>query len=116
MLNTKGEVLYVGKAKNLRKSVSSYARVAGQDGRITKMIAQTAGLDIIITQTEAEALLLEAHVIKTCGHGPMWFSVMIRATPIFFCLLIIVGLDWKNTGAPVIGRENILVHSHLLAQ
>ena len=64
MLSTKGEVLYVGKAKNLRKRVSSYARVAGHDGRITKMIAQTAGLEIIITQTEAEALLLEANLIK----------------------------------------------------
>ena len=64
MLNTKGEVLYVGKAKNLRKRVSSYARVAGHDGRITKMIGQTAGLEIIITQTEAEALLLEANLIK----------------------------------------------------
>ncbi|MEE2693887.1 MAG: excinuclease ABC subunit UvrC [Pseudomonadota bacterium] len=64
MLNSKGEVLYVGKAKNLRKRVSSYTRVPGQDGRIAKMIGETAGLEIIITQTEAEALLLEANLIK----------------------------------------------------
>jgi len=64
MLNTNGDVLYVGKAKNLRKRVSAYARATGHDGRIIKMIAQTAGLEIIITQTEAEALLLEANLIK----------------------------------------------------
>ena len=64
MLNTKAEVLYVGKAKNLRKRVASYTRVAAHDGRIAKMIARTAGIEIIITETEAEALLLEANLIK----------------------------------------------------
>ena len=64
MLNQKGEVLYVGKARNLRKRVASYARVTGHAGRITRMITQTANLEIIITQTEAEALLLEANLIK----------------------------------------------------
>ena len=64
MLNQKGEVLYVGKARNLRKRVASYTRVTGHAGRITRMITQTANLEIIITQTEAEALLLEANLIK----------------------------------------------------
>ena len=64
MLNQKGEVLYVGKARNLRKRVASYTRVTGHDGRIIRMITQTANLEIIITQTEAEALLLEANLIK----------------------------------------------------
>ena len=59
MLNTKGEVLYVGKAKNLRKRVSSYARVAGHDGRITKMIAQTAGLEIIIHKPKLKLYCLK---------------------------------------------------------
>ena len=58
MLNRNREVLYVGKAKNLRKRVSSYMRPMRHDGRIARMIGQTSDLEIIITETEAEALLL----------------------------------------------------------
>ncbi len=64
MLDEKETVLYVGKAKNLKKRVSNYIRSTGHSARITKMISRTANMDFIITKTETEALLLEANLIK----------------------------------------------------
>src|SRR5271167_3961326 len=65
MLNAANDVLYVGKAKNVRKRLTSYARVnAPQPARILRMIAATASVEIISTSTETEALLLEANLIK----------------------------------------------------
>src|SRR6202051_1215651 len=65
MLNAGSDVLYVGKAKNVRKRLASYARVAApQPARIRRMIAATVTVEIISTSTETEALLLEANLIK----------------------------------------------------
>src|SRR6266849_3589755 len=65
MLNAASDVLYVGKAKNVRKRLASYARVAApQPARILRMIAATVTVEIISTSTETEALLLEANLIK----------------------------------------------------
>ena len=64
MINTKGDVLYVGKAKNLKKRVASYTRPDRQPIRIRRMIAETASMEFVTTHTEAEALLLEANLIK----------------------------------------------------
>ncbi|MGF1561341.1 MAG: excinuclease ABC subunit UvrC [Geminicoccaceae bacterium] len=64
MTDAKGEVLYVGKAKSLKKRVSSYARPSGLSGRIQRMVALTRGLEVITTGSEVEALLLEANLIK----------------------------------------------------
>ena len=64
MLDADGEVLYVGKAKNVKKRVQSYTRLMGQTNRIARMIALTADMEIITTASEAEALLLEANLIK----------------------------------------------------
>ena len=64
MLNAASDVLYVGKAKNVKKRLSSYARVsAPQPARILRMIAATVTVEIISTSTETEALLLEANLI-----------------------------------------------------
>ena len=64
MLNAASDVLYVGKAKNVRKRLSSYARVAApQPARILRMIAATVTVEIISTSTETEALVLEANLI-----------------------------------------------------
>ena len=64
MLNEKGEALYVGKAKSLKKRVLSYATPSRTVQRIQRMIAQTMGMEFIHTHTEVEALLLEANLIK----------------------------------------------------
>ncbi len=64
MLDDHGNVLYVGKARSLRKRVASYANLMRHPLRIARMIAETVGVEIITTHTEAEALLLEANLIK----------------------------------------------------
>ncbi len=64
MLNEKSEVLYVGKARNLRARVSNYARPSGHSGRIARMISETASMMFLTTRTETEALLLEQNLIK----------------------------------------------------
>ena len=64
MLNDKSEVLYVGKARNLRARVSNYARASGHSGRIARMIDETASMMFLTTRTETEALLLEQNLIK----------------------------------------------------
>jgi excinuclease ABC subunit C len=64
MLNDKGEVLYVGKAKSLKKRVASYARGAVHSDRLTRMIADTAEMLFVTTASETEALLLESNLIK----------------------------------------------------
>src|SRR6516225_6395242 len=64
MLNRKGDALYVGKARNLRSRVQNYAHPAGLSNRLRRMIAETAALEIVVTHTEAEALLLECNMIK----------------------------------------------------
>ncbi len=64
MLNAGGEVLYVGKARNLKARVSNYARPSGHSGRIARMIHETASMMFLTTRTETEALLLEQNLIK----------------------------------------------------
>jgi len=64
MLDRKGDVLYVGKARNLRGRVQNYAHPAGLSNRVRRMIAETAALEVVVTHTEAEALLLECNMIK----------------------------------------------------
>ena len=64
MLDTEGRVLYVGKAKNLKKRVSSYTRLKGHSARIGRMINSTASMVFLTTDTEIEALLLEQNLIK----------------------------------------------------
>ncbi len=64
MLNAASEVLYVGKARNLKARVSNYARAAGHSGRISRMISETVSMMFLTTRTETEALLLEQNLIK----------------------------------------------------
>jgi len=101
MLNAASDVLYVGKAKNVKKRLSSYARVsAPQPARILRMIAATATVEIVSTTTETEALLLEANLIKQLRPR---FNVQLRDDKSFPYILI-TGDHWapqilKHRGA-----------------
>ena len=64
MLDAKGDALYVGKASNLKNRVANYANVNGLPVRLKRMVAETHSLEIAITHTEVEALLLECNLIK----------------------------------------------------
>jgi excinuclease ABC subunit C len=64
MLDARGDVLYVGKARALKNRVSQYTQVARQPKRLLRMISQTRSMQIVTTHSEAEALLLEAQLIK----------------------------------------------------
>ncbi|MGH6677437.1 MAG: GIY-YIG nuclease family protein, partial [Bradyrhizobium sp.] len=64
MIGADGEVLYVGKAKSVRKRIASYLRPTGHTNRIARMIALTASMVFVSTATETEALLLETNYIK----------------------------------------------------
>ena len=85
MIDAHGDVLYVGKAKNIRKRVAAYARPTGLDTRIERMIAATRTLEFIVTRTETEALLLEANLIKRLRPR---FNVVLRDDKSFPYILI----------------------------
>jgi excinuclease ABC subunit C len=85
MIDAQGEVLYVGKARHLKKRVQSYARNAGHNNRIARMIADTAGMEFVTTATEIEALLLEANLIKRLKPR---FNVVLRDDKSFPFILI----------------------------
>src|SRR5687768_2024782 len=64
MINARGDVLYVGKARDLKKRVASYTQIYRLDLRLQRMVAETATMEFVATHTEVEALLLEANLIK----------------------------------------------------
>jgi excinuclease ABC subunit C len=64
MQDARGDVLYVGKARALKNRVTSYTQVNKLPKRLQRMVAQTRSMTIVTTRTEAEALLLEAQLIK----------------------------------------------------
>jgi excinuclease ABC subunit C len=64
MLDLKGDAIYVGKARNLKARVQNYTHPLGLSNRLRRMVAETASLEIVVTATEAEALLLECNFIK----------------------------------------------------
>ena len=100
MLNAASDVLYVGKAKSVKKRLASYTRPTGHPARIARMIAGTVSVEIISTATETEALLLEANLIKRLRPR---FNVLLRDDKSFPYILI-TGDHWapqilKHRGA-----------------
>ena len=75
MFNAEGDVLYVGKARSLKKRVASYAKMGGHTNRIARMIRETVNMEFVTTHTEMEALLLEANLIKRLRPK---FNVLLR--------------------------------------
>jgi len=85
MLDPAGDVIYVGKARNLKARVSNYARHGSHTNRIARMIASTAAMEFVSVRTEAEALLLEANLIKRFRPR---FNVVLRDDKSFPYILI----------------------------
>ncbi|MEP9397324.1 excinuclease ABC subunit UvrC [Mesorhizobium sp. KR2-14] len=75
MMNAAGDVLYVGKARNLKKRVTQYAQGRFHTQRIGRMVRETATMEFVVTRTEIEALLLEANLIKRLRPR---FNVLLR--------------------------------------
>ncbi len=85
MLDTRGDVLYVGKARSLKARVANYAQVKGLSGRIQRMVSQCRAMEIVTTNSEAEALLLEAQLIKRFRPP---FNVLLRDDKSFPFILL----------------------------
>src|SRR4030081_161572 len=85
MIDANGDVLYVGKAKNIRKRTIAYTRPTGYDSRTERMISATGALEFVSTATETEALLLEANLIKRLRPR---FNVLLRDDKSFPYILI----------------------------
>ncbi len=100
MLDAQARVLYVGKARNLKARVSSYARPTGHTPRIARMISQTASMMFLTTRTETEALLLEQNLIKQLKPH---FNVLLRDDKSFPNILVTKAHDFpmikKHRGA-----------------
>jgi excinuclease ABC subunit C len=88
MLDAQGEVLYVGKARSLKKRVANYANLGGHNTRILRMILATASMIFVTTETETEALLLESNLIKQLKPR---YNVLLRDDKSFPHILIRAG-------------------------
>ena len=97
MFDKDGNVLYVGKARNLKKRVSNYARGHGHNNRIARMIRATHYMEFVVTSTETEALLLEANLIKRLRPR---FNVLLRDDKSFPYIIIT-----RDSRAPAIYKH-----------
>src|SRR3546814_10717197 len=75
MFNEAGDVMYVGKARSLKKRVGNYAQGRLHSNRLTRMVRETTHMEFVTTRTETEALLLEANLIKRLRPR---FNVLLR--------------------------------------
>ncbi len=100
MLDARGQALYVGKAKSLKRRVASYAQTAKLPNRLRRMVAETARLEVVTTPSEVEALLLESNLIKRLRPR---YNVLLRDDKSFPSILITRDHPWpqltKHRGA-----------------
>jgi excinuclease ABC subunit C len=85
MMSADGEVLYVGKARNLKKRVAAYASPGRLGPRLHRMVVTTATMEFVTTHTEAEALLLESNLIKRLRPR---YNIFLRDDKSFACILV----------------------------
>ena len=93
MINTQGQVIYVGKAKNLKRRISSYFRTHLADRKTAVMMAQVADIQITMTANEVEALLLEANLVKQ--HRPR-YNILLRDDKSYPYLFLSEGQDFPR--------------------
>ena len=100
MLDRKGDAVYVGKARNLKARVQNYTHPMGLSNRLRRMVSETTALEIVVTATEAEALLLECNLIKRLMPR---FNVLLRDDKSFPLIHIATGHEFpqltKHRGA-----------------
>ncbi|HEY5208564.1 MAG TPA: excinuclease ABC subunit UvrC [Stellaceae bacterium] len=100
MLSAKGDALYVGKARNLKARVANYTHFAALSHRLKRMVSETRRLEIILTHTEVEALLLESNLIK---HLEPRYNIVLRDDKSFPYIHLTGGTDFplltKHRGA-----------------
>ncbi len=100
MLNKAGDVLYVGKAKSLKKRVVAYTKAERLPLRLQRMVAETVAMEVVTTHTEVEALLLEANLIKRLGPR---YNILLKDDKSFPYILITGDHAWpqivKHRGA-----------------
>src|ERR1700677_3357520 len=101
MLDHKGDALYVGKARSLKRRVLSYTQIGRLPERLRRMVSETAAMEVITTHTEAEALLLEANLIKRLKPR---FNIVLRDDKSYPWLLLTEDHPFpqiaKHRGAP----------------
>ena len=97
MFNAGGDVLYVGKARSLKKRVSNYAQGRVHSNRLARMVRETTNMEFVTTRTEVEALLLEANLIKRLRPR---YNVLLRDDKSFPYILIT-----GDTEAPAIFKH-----------
>ena len=93
MLDRQGDALYVGKARSLKSRVQNYSHPAGLSNRLRRMIAETAAIEIVVTHTEAEALLLECNLIKRLMPR---YNVLLRDDKSFPFIHLTAGHDFPQ--------------------
>ena len=100
MLDRKGDPIYVGKARNLRRRVTNYTQLERLPNRLRRMVAETKGLEIVVTNSEVEALLLESNLIKRFQPR---YNVLLRDDKSFPYILLTADHDFaqvtKHRGA-----------------
>ena len=94
MLDARGDVLYVGKARSLKARVANYTQVPQLTNRLQRMVSQCRTMEIVTTNSEAEALLLEAQLIKRFRPP---FNVLLRDDKSFPFILLREGHDFPRT-------------------